>query len=87
MKKATIILISFLIASGFANYKEYKEFPDPKPTSEGQKIFQEMGCPMCHGHKGLGNGFLAQGLEPRPRNFTSFIEMRGVTYQSMHSAI
>jgi len=87
MKKITIILMTFFIASGFATYKEYKNFPDPKPTSEGQRIFQEMGCPMCHGHEGKGDGFLAQGLEPRPRNFTSFKEMRGVTYQSMHTAI
>ena len=87
MKKTTITLILFFITSGFANYKEYKNFPDPKPTSEGQLIFQEMGCPMCHGHEGRGDGFLAKGLEPRPRNFTSFIEMRGVTYQSMHTAI
>ena len=52
MKKFTIILISFFIGSGFSNYKEYKNFPAPKPTSEDQKIFQEMGCPMCHGHEG-----------------------------------
>jgi hypothetical protein len=87
MTRLTIILITFIIASGFANYKEYRSLPDPKPTSEGQKIFQEMGCPMCHGHEGKGDGFLAKGLEPRPRNFTSFKEMRGVTYQSMHTAI
>jgi len=87
MKKIIIILVSFFAASGFANYKEYKNFPDPVPTSEGQKIYQEMGCPMCHGHDGLGDGFLAQGLEPRPRNFTSFEEMKGVPYQSMYTAI
>ena len=75
------------MTSGFANYKEYKNFPEPQPTSEGQLIFQEMGCPMCHGHDGQGNGFLAQGLEPRPRNFTSFEEMKGVPYQSMYTAI
>mgnify|MGYP006117978537 CR=1 FL=1 len=87
MKKITIILISFFITSGFSNYKEYKNFPEPVPTSKGQLIYQEMGCPMCHGHQGLGDGFLAQGLEPRPRNFTSFKEMRGVPYQSMYTAI
>lgn len=87
MKKLAIILISFFITSGFANYKEYKKFPEPKPTSNGQLIFQEMGCPMCHGHGGQGDGFLAQGLEPKPRNFTSFKEMKGVPYQSMYTAI
>jgi hypothetical protein len=87
MKKMIIVLISFFFTSGFANYKEYKNFPEPKPTSKGQLIFQEMGCPMCHGHNGRGNGFLAQGLEPRPRNFTSFEQMKGVPYQSMYTAI
>ncbi|MBT5257671.1 MAG: cytochrome c [Nitrospina sp.] len=87
MKKTIIILISIFFTSGFANYKEYRKFSEPVPTSEGQKIFQEMGCPMCHGHEGLGNGFLAQGLEPRPRNFTSFDAMKGVPYQSMYTAI
>ena len=87
MKKLTIILILFFITSGFANYKEYKKFPEPKPTSKGQLIFQEMGCPMCHGHEGKGNGFLAEGLDPKPRNFTSFKEMKGVPYQSMYTAI
>ncbi len=87
MKKITIILVSFFIASGFANYKEYKSFPEPTPTSKGHLIYQEMGCPMCHGHSGVGDGFLAQGLEPKPRNFTSFKEMKGVPYQSMYTAI
>lgn len=87
MKNFAIVLISFFITSGFANYKEYKNFPEPVPTSKGQLIFQEMGCPMCHGHQGKGDGFLAQGLELRPRNFTSFDQMKGVPYQSMYTAI
>ncbi|MBC8285410.1 MAG: cytochrome c [Nitrospinae bacterium] len=81
------LLVLFFILTGINSYKAYKDFPEPVPTSQGQKIFQEMGCPMCHGHQGLGNGFLAQGLEPKPRNFTSFQEMKGVPYQSMYTAI
>ena len=27
-------------------------------------------CKMCHGIRGNGNGLLARGLEPAPRNFT-----------------
>ncbi len=77
----------FFFLTGISTYKGYKNFPEPKPTSEGQLIFQEMGCPMCHGHEGRGDGFLAQGLEPKPRNFTSFEEMKGVPYQSMYTAI
>jgi mono/diheme cytochrome c family protein len=42
---------------------------------------------MCHGNKGEGNGFLAQGLESHLRNFTSFDQMKGIPYQSMYTAI
>lgn len=87
MKKMVIVLGLSFVLSGFISYKEYKEFPEPSPTSEGHAIYQEMGCPMCHGHAGLGDGFLAQGLNPKPRNFTSYKEMNSVPYQSMYTAI
>lgn len=87
MKKLAGIIGIFIILSGFTSYKEYKNFPEPLPTSKGQLIYQEMGCPMCHGHQGLGDGFLAQGLDPKPRNFTSYEEMISVPYQSMYTAI
>ncbi len=86
MKNIAVIIICFFI-SGFTSYKEYKNFSEPKPTSEGQLTYQEMGCPMCHGHQGLGDGFLAQGLDPKPRNFTSYEEMISVPDQSMYTAI
>ena len=87
MKKLAGIFGIFFILTGFTSYKEYKDFPEPLPTSEGQLIYQEMGCPMCHGHNGQGDGFLAQGLDPKPRNFTSYEEMISVPYQSMYTAI
>ena len=42
---------------------------------------------MCHGYQGMGDGFLAEGLTPKPRNFTSYEEMTRVPYQSMYFAI
>ncbi|MFT4578945.1 MAG: hypothetical protein ACI9UO_001772 [Nitrospinales bacterium] len=87
MKKLAGIFCIFFILTGFTSYKEYKDFPEPLPTSEGQLIYQEMGCPMCHGFEGFGDGFLASGLDPKPRNFTSFEEMTRIPYQSMYTAI
>ena len=42
---------------------------------------------MCHGHQGMGDGFLSEGLNPKPRDFTSYDEMKLVPYQSMYTAI
>ena len=85
--KIILSILSIFFLTGFTSYKEYKNFPEPEPTSEGHLIFQQMGCPMCHGYTGLGDGFLAQGLTPKPRNFTSYKEMNSVPYQSMYTAI
>ena len=46
--------------------------PEPLPESDGQLIYEEMGCPICHGHQGGGDGFMAEGLNPKPRDFTDF---------------
>ena len=35
-----------------------------------QKEAKPTACKMCHGIRGNGNGRLARGLEPAPRNFT-----------------
>ncbi len=73
--------------SGYTSYRGSEKFNEPLPTTEGQLIYQEMGCVMCHGHQGMGDGFLAEGLEPKPRDFTSYKEMNRVPYQRMYSAI
>ncbi len=87
MKKFACILSLFFILTGFTSYRGYQNFPEQLPTTEGQLIYEEMGCAMCHGHQGMGDGFLAEGLDPKPRNFTSYEEMNRVPYQSMYSAI
>ena len=87
MKNIVCILSLFFILTGFTSYRGYQNFPEPLPTTEGQLIYEEMGCAMCHGHQGMGDGFLAEGLDPKPRDFTSYEEMNRVPYQSMYSAI
>jgi len=87
VKNIASILILFFILTGFTSYRGYHKFPEPLPTTAGQLIYEEMGCVMCHGHQGMGDGFLAGGLNPKPRNFTSYEEMNRVPYSSMYSAI
>jgi hypothetical protein len=87
LKNIACVLILFFLLTGFTSYRGYQNFPEPLPTTEGQLIYEEMGCIMCHGHQGMGDGFLAEGLKPKPRNFSSYEEMNRVPYQSMYSAI
>ena len=39
-------------------------------AKEGQKIYTRY-CVSCHGPRGDGEGYAAQHLDPRPRNFTA----------------
>lgn len=87
MKNIACFLSLFFILTGFTSYRGYQDFPEPLPTTEGQLIYEEMGCVMCHGHQGMGDGFLAEGFNPKPRDFTSYEEMNRVPYQSMYFAI
>jgi hypothetical protein len=87
VKYLLFILFYYFIFSGHTTYKSNAKFYKTQPSTEGQLIFEEMGCVMCHGHQGMGDGFLAEGLNPQPRDFTSFDEMKLVPYQSMYSAI
>ena len=61
--------------------------PEPLPESAGQLIYEEMGCPICHGHQGNGDGFMAEGLKPRPRNFTDFKVMSRLSDLTMFHSI
>jgi virulence-associated protein VagC len=87
LKYLLYILFFYFIFSGQTTYKSNANFYKTQPSTEGQLIFEEMGCVMCHGHQGMGDGFLAEGLNPQPRDFTSYNEMKLVPYQSMYSAI
>lgn len=64
-----------------------KTLPDLPPTKKGQKLFQDNGCPMCHGNEGRGDGVLADQLENKPRNFTDYNEMIRVPLIRLEQAI
>jgi len=81
------LLLVFIMLTGFTSSKNRNSFPKSPPIKEGQLIFEEMGCVMCHGYQGMGDGFLAEGLNPKPRNFASYKEMNRIPYQSMYAAI
>ncbi len=61
--------------------------PEPLPESDGQLIYEEMGCPICHGFQGGGDGFMAEGLTPRPRDFTDFKVMSRLSDMTMSHSI
>lgn len=61
--------------------------PEPLPESEGQLIYEEMGCALCHGHQGAGDGFMAGGLTPKPRNFTDLKVMSRLSDMTMFQSI
>ncbi len=61
--------------------------PEPLPESAGQLIYEEMGCPLCHGHQGGGDGFMAGGLTPKPRNFTDLKVMSRLSDMTMYQSI
>lgn len=61
--------------------------PQPLLESAGQLIYEEMGCPICHGHKGGGDGLMAEGLAPSPRDFTNLKVMSRLSDLSMAHSI
>ncbi len=61
--------------------------PEPLPESDGQLIYEEMGCPICHGYQGGGDGFMAEGLTPKPRDFTNFKVMSRLSDMTMTHSI
>lgn len=82
-----LLFLVFTDPSTYPFYRVYSELPRPLPTSKGELIYQEAQCALCHGELGDGEGFLANGLEPRPRDFTSLEQMIHVPDMQMISAI
>ncbi len=84
-----LILLSFAInVSALTTYKGGTNIlPEPLPDSAGQLIYEEMGCSICHGHQGGGDGFMAEGLTPKPRNFTDFKVMSRLADMTMFQSI
>ncbi len=84
-----VLFTLFFVSEAFAakSYKGYSKLPEPPATTEGESIYRESDCSLCHGEMGDGEGFLAAGLTPKPRDFTSFIQMNTVPDMAMINAI
>jgi mono/diheme cytochrome c family protein len=54
--------------------KKNPEMDSPENIAKGKQLYYEeakpTACGLCHGIRGNGNGRLARGLNPPPRNFT-----------------
>jgi len=90
MKKLICIFVLLFATNSYAltTYKGGTNvMPEPLPESDGQLIYEEMGCPICHGHQGAGDGFMAGGLTPKPRDFTDFKIMNRIPDLQMYESI
>lgn len=89
MKTVFLVIFLFLAnaASAYTGYRGYRAQSEPLPTSEGELIYQESGCVMCHGIQGDGDGFLAEGLDPKPTDFTNYEKMENISDSQLESVI
>jgi mono/diheme cytochrome c family protein len=57
--------------------------PTKENIEKGKNLFlkkaRPTACKLCHGIRGNGNGHLAKGMEPPPRNFTCGKVMAGLS--------
>ncbi len=67
--------------------EKYADLPGQIPVAEGKKLYQENGCPLCHGDQGKGDGSLAAGQTVTPRNFKEYEEMKRMPTIRMEQAI
>ena len=75
MKKLIVLLVVLFTTNAYANIRTFGNLPEAVPTTNGEAIFQDMKCVMCHGYGGNGDGLLSKGLDPKPRNFNSWEQM------------
>ena len=91
MKKTMICIavISFLVAcnSYVPAPKGSVVFSEPLPESEGEQLYLDMKCPTCHGHQGLGDGFMSAGLKPQSVDFSSSEVMGAIPDAQLQEAI
>lgn len=89
MKKIILcmVVVGILAACDAPAPKNYSELPEPLPESEGELLFLESKCPVCHGYQGTGSGFLSAGLKPQPVDFSSADAMAEISDTQLQAAI
>ena len=74
------IVTFFYLSAGIVS-AEWPETKDDKAMAQVGRLYQEH-CMLCHGFFGKGDGPMAEGLNPKPRDFTSYEDMRHLPYTS-----
>ncbi len=92
MRRAFLFFLILIVMSGCAapttsSVKSYGNLPEALPESEGELLFVDIQCTVCHGHQGAGNGFLAEGLATSPPDFTSMTKMNPKNDRDLEQAI
>lgn len=89
MKKSFVcIAILLLIAAcNTSSRKDAAQLSEALPQSEGEQLYMDMKCPACHGYQGFGDGFLSEGLLPKPVDFSSPGVMATITDDQLANAI
>ena len=82
-----ILVVGMLAACDSPEPKKYSELPEPLPESQGELLFLDLKCPVCHGYQGTGNGFLSAGLKPQPVGFSSAEVMAEISDAQLMAAI
>lgn len=58
----------------------------PPDIQQGKQLFAQH-CAACHGTQGLGNGPMANGMDPAPRNFHEDARMRQRSLYGLYNTI
>lgn len=58
----------------------------PADMEKGSKIYKDT-CQVCHGERGDGQTFVANALNPPPRNFTAEISKKELTRPRMIKSV
>jgi len=89
MKKSFVCigLILLLAACNTSSKKNRTVVSEVLPETEGEQLYLDMKCPACHGYQGFGDGFLSEGLYPKPKDFSSAEVMGSITDTQLTKAI
>lgn len=82
-----LAILSGCVAPNASTVKNYGDLPEALPETEGELLFVDVQCTVCHGHQGAGNGFLAEGLAASLPDFTDPSAMKSISDQAIVQAI